>query len=80
MAEGYVRDGMEELRDWYSNLFLHGEHGREVLTSILQNLGYFDMRAEGMNPDMLAFANRLLYMCRAFGSDGESQLDFVRRM
>lgn len=80
MAVEEAERGIEQLRDWYHDLFMNQPHGREVLASMLQYLGYFEMEPERIDKELLAFANRLMYMCRAFGTDGRSQIEHIGRM
>lgn len=70
---------MERVKEWYHDTFFGTPYGKYVLTSILQNLGYFETDERSVDPKMTAFANRLLLMCGVFGCDGDSQFDMVGR-
>ena len=53
------RDSKIQARRLFQRVF-NTEDGRIVLTNILANLGYFDTDPTKINPDYIAFANRLL--------------------
>lgn len=56
-----------ELIRAYQKVF-NGEEGEIVLTDILNQLGYFGNRPQGMNPDLLAVANTILVRLNVFDS------------
>ena len=53
------RDSKIQARRLFQRVLLSDE-GRLVLANILVNLGYFETDPKQINPDYIAFANRLL--------------------
>ena len=53
------RDSKLQARRLFQRVF-NTEDGRLVLANILSNLGYFETDPTNINPDYIAFANRLL--------------------
>lgn len=53
------RDSKIQARRLFQRVLLSDE-GRLVLANILTNLGYFETDPTRINPDYIAFANRLL--------------------
>ena len=53
------RDSKLQARRLFQRVF-STDDGKIVLTNILSNLGYFETDPKQINPDYIAFANRLL--------------------
>ena len=53
------RDSKIQARRLFQRVF-NTEDGRIAFTNIIANLGYFETDATKINPDYIAFANRLL--------------------